>query len=208
MLVTLDSVGVFLGQYAALSDITLKIGSGQTVAVVGPSGAGKSTLLAVASGDLRPSYGTVRTVPPTSSAWIVQSTPVLARRSALDNVALGALSAGASRRAAEASALVAMSALGIRDLAAQTVHRLSGGERQRVAVARAMSARSALLLADEPTAALDASSRALVVSSLLRAAESGAAVIVATHDFVVAEACDRLVRIDSGRLVRPGGSST
>ncbi|KQQ10449.1 hypothetical protein ASF46_05190 [Rathayibacter sp. Leaf296] len=201
MLVTLVDVGVVLGGRTILRDVSLAIDAGQTVALVGPSGAGKSTLLGVVAGDLRPSSGAVRTVPRADSAWIVQSTPVLTRRTALDNVALGALSAGAPRRAAEADALGAMAALGVEALADQTVHRLSGGERQRVAVARAMAAGSTLILADEPTAALDAVSRSLVVVALSMAARSGAAVVVATHDLVVADSCDRVVRIDSGLLI-------
>ncbi|MWV50660.1 ATP-binding cassette domain-containing protein [Rathayibacter sp. VKM Ac-2803] len=203
MLVTLDGVGVVRGSRPILQDVSLALSSGETVALVGPSGAGKSTLLGVVAGDLRPTRGTVRTVARESAAWIVQSTPVLARRSALDNVALGALSSGATRRAAERTAIGVMTALGIETLAPQAVHRLSGGERQRVAVARAMAAESALILADEPTAALDAVSRSFVIDALTRAAQEGAAVVVATHDPVVAEACDRLLRIDAGLLVDP-----
>ncbi|MWV59660.1 ATP-binding cassette domain-containing protein [Rathayibacter sp. VKM Ac-2754] len=203
MLVTLDGVGVVRGSRPILQDVSLALSSGETVALVGPSGAGKSTLLGVVAGDLRPTRGTVRTVARESAAWIVQSTPVLARRSALDNVALGALSSGSTRRAAERTAIGVMTALGIETLAPQAVHRLSGGERQRVAVARAMAAESALILADEPTAALDAVSRSFVIDALTRAAQEGAAVVVATHDPVVAEACDRLLRIDAGLLVDP-----
>ncbi|QHC67314.1 ATP-binding cassette domain-containing protein [Rathayibacter sp. VKM Ac-2759] len=203
MLVTLDGVDVLLGSLPILLDVTLAVDAGETVALVGPSGAGKSTLLGIMAGDLRPTRGVLKTVPAARSAWIIQSTPVLARRSALDNVALGPLSAGASRRAAEATAWEVMTALGADHLARQIVHRLSGGERQRIAVARAMAAYSDLILADEPTAALDAVSRSLVIGSLMSAAGAGAAVVVATHDTVVAEACDRIIRIDAGRLVGP-----
>ncbi|WKK71880.1 ATP-binding cassette domain-containing protein [Rathayibacter oskolensis] len=203
MLVTLDGVDVLLGSLPILLEVTLAVDAGETVALVGPSGAGKSTLLGIMAGDLRPTRGVLKTVPAARSAWIIQSTPVLARRSALDNVALGPLSAGASRRAAEATAWEVMTALGVDHLARQIVHPLSGGERQRIAVARAMAAYSDLILADEPTAALDAVSRSLVIGSLMSAAGAGAAVVVATHDPVVAEACDRIIRIDAGRLVGP-----
>ncbi|PPI44557.1 ABC transporter ATP-binding protein [Rathayibacter tritici] len=200
MLIEASTVRVVFGGRPVLQDVALSVSAGEAVALCGPSGAGKSTLLAVLAGQLRPDSGRIRTVPPERIAWIVQSTPLLARRTALDNAALGALARGARRREAEAEADRALLAVGVAGLRDRPVHELSGGERQRIAVARAVVARSEVILADEPTASLDPQSRALVIRALLGATATGAAVIVATHDPVVAAACDRAVLLDGGVL--------
>ncbi|KZX20779.1 ABC transporter ATP-binding protein [Rathayibacter tanaceti] len=205
MLIDASDVTVDFGGRPILRAVSLSLEAGETLALRGPSGAGKSTLLGVLAGQVRPSEGTVRSAPPERTAWILQSTPVLTRRSVLDNVALGALALGSRRRAAEAAALDALRQVGIAHLGLRPVHELSGGERQRTAVARAVVAGSALILADEPTASLDPGSRALVVDALLRAAASGAGVVVATHDSVVAAACGRIARLDGGVLLEMSG---
>ncbi|WP_202129471.1 ABC transporter ATP-binding protein [Rathayibacter rathayi] len=202
VLIEASDVRVGFGGRQILQDLSLSVPAGEAVALCGPSGAGKSTLLAVLAGQVSPNSGRVRTVPPERIAWIVQSTPLLARRTARDNAALGALARGARRREAEAEADGALLAVGVAGLGDRPVHELSGGERQRIAVARALVAHSEVILADEPTASLDPQSRGLVIRALLGAAATGAAVILATHDPIVAAACDRAVLLDGGVLER------
>lgn len=200
MLIELRTVSISFGRRPVLDGADLAVDRGEVVALMGPSGAGKSTLLSLVSGDLLPDTGCVSTVPREDIAWILQSTPVFTHRSALDNVSVGALSRGCDRMEAERIAADVMRQLNVEHLAVQKLYTLSGGERQRIAVARAICAQSSLVLADEPTASLDAAARELVVQGLLRAAESGASVLIATHDPVVADRCHRILSLDSGRL--------
>nr|WP_276508639.1 ATP-binding cassette domain-containing protein [Modestobacter muralis] len=171
--------------------------SGDLTALMGPSGSGKSTLLAILSGLMPPGEGTRRVTgaPPGEQAvsWIFQNSPGLTRRTVLDNVSLGPLSAGATRQQAEDAARSALQLLGLGDLAGTRLFRLSGGERQRAAVARCIASRADLILADEPTASLDARNRALVCQALDAAARNGSVVVVATHDQAVAQACHRVL---------------
>jgi ABC-type lipoprotein export system ATPase subunit len=201
MLIVVTGVSVRFGPRRILDTVSMSISPGQVVALMGPSGAGKSTLLGVLSGTADVDGGTVLTVSADQVSWIVQSAPVLPRRSALDNVALGSLSRGANRSQARSDALAAMEPLGLSPLRRRPAFELSGGERQRIAVARSIAARRALILADEPTASLDPDSRTLVVRGLVEAAGRGAAVVIATHDPVVAASCHRVLAIDAGRLI-------
>lgn len=170
-------------------------GPGST-AVMGPSGSGKSTLLGLISGILKPSAGRIGIdwdgAPPERSqpAWIFQSSSLLPHRSPVDNAMTAALMTGMEEGEAQNRAESTLEKVGLAHLARVKSARLSGGERQRVAVARAIVARSPLILADEPTASLDAVSRGKVVEALAEAAASGALVLVATHDAWVAEHCD------------------
>lgn len=181
-----------------LNGASLNVMSGESVAIMGPSGSGKSTLMAVIAGELEPQQGHVIRSPEQQVEWIFQSAPVLSRRSALDNVALGALARGHGRGRSTALARRAMRSLGIERLSAMPAYKLSGGERQRVAVARAIASGSPLILADEPTAALDAGSKQLVIEALTVATRSGASLVVATHDEEVARACDCTYRLRAG----------
>jgi ABC-type lipoprotein export system ATPase subunit len=166
------------------------------VALMGPSGSGKTTLLGLVSGRLTPSGGAVDVEPKTKPDWILQSSPLLTRRSALDNVLLGPRLAGRPGPQAFDRARSAMRELGVWELRDQPVFRLSGGERQRLAVARAMARGAQLVLADEPTASLDPTARALVCLALRRAATHGALVLVATHDDHVAQSADAIYRLE------------
>jgi ABC-type lipoprotein export system ATPase subunit len=203
MRLTVQNASVAFGTRRVLENLELTIQSPMSVAVMGPSGSGKSTLLAVIAGMTQLDSGTAEfdaSDEDRRSEWIVQNSPLLARRTALANVELGPLSAGKTADEAEALGRHWMSRLGIEELADERVFHLSGGERQRVAVARAISTGATVILADEPTASLDATAREKVCDALLEASAQGALVIVATHDAYVAGRCDRTFNLVDGRL--------
>jgi ABC-type lipoprotein export system ATPase subunit len=197
-----------VGERVLFSGLSFTVAGGELAALMGPSGVGKSTLLAgiaelapIAEGailheleldeDRWASNG-----PQTPKAhWMFQSSPLLTRRSAVDNVALSYELQGLDRDAALDASLEVLESLGLGTVARQAVHRLSGGERQRVAVARALASRPRLLLADEPTASLDADTRSMVTGALVQVARGGAAVLVATHDRWVADQCDKIIEL-------------
>lgn len=217
MPLVLAGASVAFGAVHVLDDIHLSVATGEVVAIMGPSGSGKTTLLSVLAGLRAPARGT-RTLEPgdqmpndvadVSVAWVFQTSPVLMRRTALANASLGARCAGLSRRESDDRARHALADLGIGHLAHQRLHRMSGGERQRVVIARAMSSGADLVIADEPTAALDGSAKARVSDALTTLAENGAAVVVATHDPAVASRAARVLLLDGGRLsptTKPSG---
>jgi len=196
MRLEISGIAVRFKNRVVFDDFSAVFGSGLT-AIMGPSGSGKSTLLSVIAGHLVPQKGHVVLPRPESRVdWIVQSAPVLWRRSALDNVMLGPLSAGASHHLARQSALSAMTLVGVDELATTPAFQLSGGERQRIAVARAIGTGSDVILADEPTASLDPGSREAVCDALERAGTSGRVVLVATHDAYVRDRCQSTLAIE------------
>ncbi len=202
MRITLTSVQVAFGERTVLDGLSAQFDSSLSYALMGPSGAGKSTLLGVIAGLVDIGSGS-RHVEPTlseSPAWVVQSSPLLPRRTALDNVALGALAVGLSRASAREAATNIMRELDITHLGAQRVSALSGGERQRVAVARSIVTDAPLILADEPTASLDRASATLVTDALLSACKLGRLVILATHDAEVANRCSQICVLENGAL--------
>lgn len=181
-------------------DLTFDVDGAEMVALMGPSGSGKSTLLAGIAGLLPADAGQVSFHDGAQSAsihWVFQTTSLLARRSAADNVALLAELRGVPRHEALADARALLGDLGLADRADERAFRLSGGEKQRVVIACALASRAEVVLADEPTAALDPTSRGAVVAALRRTAEAGAAVVVATHDPWVAERCSRTVDLSA-----------
>jgi len=184
------------GGRSLFTNLTTSINDGDMIALMGPSGSGKSTLLAGIAGLLPYDAGDVRfheDIDASDIHWIFQTTSLLPRRTAADNVALVAELRGVPRIQALEYAHALLEELGLMQCANTRAYRLSGGEKQRVAIARALAAHARIILADEPTAALDPHSRSVVVTSLQRAAAAGAAVIVATHDQWVAEHCHSIV---------------
>lgn len=163
--------GSAAGQVVALNGVSLRISAGEFVGIVGPSGGGKTTLLNLAGTlDLPTSGRVLYAGRPISDfgpvsfrrhhvGFVFQDYHLLASRSARDNVALGLMLTGASRRQAQSEARDWLQRLGLADRGDHIPSNLSGGECQRVAIARAMIKRPALLLADEPTGNLDQSSR-------------------------------------------------
>ncbi|WP_404951006.1 ABC transporter ATP-binding protein [Streptomyces sp. ARC12] len=206
----------------ALDEASLTVRPGEAVAVLGPSGSGKSTLLNLIAGLDRPDAGTV-TVDGVRVDQLGEAGSALYRRSKIgmvfqffnllddltvaDNVALPARLAGAARGATARRAAELLEALGIDRHARAHPGQLSGGERQRVAVARALMNRPPLLLADEPTGALDAAAGQNVSTLLTDLNAEGQTIVVVTHDLALAKACtSRTVRIADGRIaedVRP-----
>ncbi|MFI5836143.1 ABC transporter ATP-binding protein [Micromonospora sp. NPDC051300] len=200
----------------ALRDVSLTVRPGESVAVLGPSGSGKSTLLNLIAGLDRPSEGTV-TVAGTRVDRLGEAASARYRRAHVglvfqffnllddltvrDNVLLPAQLAGAPGRAAREQADRLLDLLGLTRHATAAPGRLSGGERQRVAVARALVNRPALLLADEPTGALDTAAGEDVRRLLADLHGDGQTVVLVTHDLRLAESCaTRVVRLRDGRV--------
>ncbi|MET9771496.1 ABC transporter ATP-binding protein [Streptomyces sp. NPDC006415] len=210
----------------ALDEVSLTVRPGEAVAVLGPSGSGKSTLLNLVAGLDRPDAGTV-TVDGARVDRLDETGAALHRRSRIgmvfqffnllddltvaDNVALPARLSGVPRGEAARRAAELLERLGIERHARAHPGRLSGGERQRVAVARALMNRPPLLLADEPTGALDAAAGQDVSRLLTELNAEGQTIVLVTHDLALARSCtDRTVRIADGRIaedVRPGAAS-
>jgi putative ABC transport system ATP-binding protein len=200
----------------ALDNLTLEVQPGEAVAVLGPSGSGKSTLLNLIAGLDRPSVGTVSVdgvrVDRLSEAGsalyrrqrigiVFQFFNLLDDLSVLDNVLLPAQLAGVPRNRARSRAAELLSYLGIERHARAYPGRLSGGERQRVAVARALMNRPSLLLADEPTGALDTASGAEVRELLSDLNKDGQTVVLVTHDLALARSCaTRTIELIDGRM--------
>jgi putative ABC transport system ATP-binding protein len=201
----------------ALDSVTLTVAAGESVAVLGPSGSGKSTLLNLVAGLDRPTAGTVTVagcrvdeLGEARSArfrrerigLVFQFFHLLDELTVLENTALPARLAGVSRAAAFGRAEALLERLGVARHVRAHPSRLSGGERQRVAVARALVNRPALLLADEPTGALDSASGRDVRELLIELhREEGQTIIMVTHDLDLARGCaTRIVHLVDGRV--------
>ena len=193
-----------------LSGASLEVQSGETVAVVGPSGSGKTTLLSVCGLLLRADSGSVRIdgqevnrmsqLRPGAIGWVLQQSNSFLRRTVLDNVAIGSLAAGFSHAESHRLSERALTEVGLSGRLHSEARQLSGGELQRMCVARSIAARPKLILADEPTGGLDEENSRQIASVLRRASSSGVAVVVATHDVALAQACHRVVEMYMGRL--------
>lgn len=201
--VVLEEISVTYGQQTVLRGLSRTFESGKSVAIRGPSGSGKSTLLGVISGHLTPDSGSVTThgIAAQDIDWLVQSSPLFPRRTVLDNACMSLLLRGHGLDYANQEALAALELVGLAGHAGSWTHSLSGGEKQRVAVARSIASGAKVILADEPTASLDAVSRLSVCEALAAATSTrNAIVIVATHDELVANYCDVQTVLVNGDL--------
>ena len=200
----------------ALRRIDLSVDAGSLVAVMGASGSGKSTLLTIAGSLEEPTSGEVYVGGrPLSSlsrngkarlrrqsiGYVFQDYNLLAGLSAVENVSLPLELDGVAARKAQVAALEALEDFGLKDRASSYPDQLSGGERQRVAIARAVVGRRQLLLADEPSGALDSTNAEAVMRLILAACHRGLAAVVVTHDAQLASWADRVVFLRDGRVV-------
>ncbi|MFE7592183.1 ABC transporter ATP-binding protein [Kitasatospora sp. NPDC057512] len=216
VVVELSGVHKEFGDAKALDGVDLRIRAGEAVAVMGPSGCGKSTLLNMVAGLDRPTAGTVRVQGQDLGRLNENGLALFRRRHvgmifqffnliddlpALDNVALATQLTGTGARQARRRALELLDELGVAHRKDVYPAALSGGERQRVAVARALMNRPALLLADEPTGALDSRSGEQVMDLLIDLNQIGQTLLIVTHDPALATRCaSRLVEVADGRV--------
>jgi putative ABC transport system ATP-binding protein len=184
-----------------LDHVDIEAEPGVVTAVTGASGAGKSTLLWVIAGLIEPDEGTI--TPDNRfdlSALVVQSYGLLPVLTAKENIELPLLMRGVTGEEARRRTEAALAQAGLPELHDRLAEELSGGQRQRVAVARALAMRARLLVADEPTAELDAASAALVVSALRAEADAGVTVVLSTNDPSLAAMCDRVYELHDGAI--------
>ncbi|HEX9855426.1 MAG TPA: ABC transporter ATP-binding protein [Acidimicrobiia bacterium] len=200
----------------ALRDIDLSVEPGELVAVMGPSGSGKSTLLTIAgsledatSGEVVVGGSDVSELALDARArlrrrsigYVFQDFNLLGGLTALENVTMPLELDGMRARRARAAGMLGLEALGVADKAERFPDDLSGGERQRVAIARAVVGDRQLLLADEPTGALDSVSGEAVMRLVRATCQGGVAGVVVTHDAQLASWADRVVFLRDGRVV-------
>jgi len=210
------SYGQGANEVDAISDIDLIVERGSLVAIMGPSGSGKSTLLTIAGSLEEPTTGDVmidgtrlsgmsrndkarlrrRTV-----GYVFQDFNLLAGLTAVENVSLPLELDGISQKKARVKGMAALGGLGLAERAQNYPDQLSGGERQRVAIARAVVGERSLLLADEPSGALDSVNGEAVMRMILSACHGGVAAVVVTHDAKLASWADRVVFLRDGKAV-------
>jgi putative ABC transport system ATP-binding protein len=205
------------GVLAILSDVSLAIARGETVAIMGASGAGKSTLLALLAGLDEPTSGTVRLAGNELTAldedgraavrarhvgFVFQSFHLVPSLTALENVMLPLELTG--RADARSTSREVLDRVGLAERVGHYPRQLSGGEQQRVAIARAFVTRPDVLFADEPTGNLDTATGERIMDLLFGLnAATGATLVLVTHDTALASRCGRVIRLDAGRVVEP-----
>jgi putative ABC transport system ATP-binding protein len=199
----------------ALDGVSLSVERGEFVAIIGPSGSGKSTMMNLIGCLDRPSSGTVSiaghdistldddqltSVRSQAIGFVFQQFQLLPQTSAVDNVAAPLLYQGVRVRAARKRAAEVLSLVGLGDRLDHDRTMLSGGQQQRVAIARAIVANPALILADEPTGALDSKSGAQVMDILRGMHAEGRTIVLITHDPAIAASASRRVHIRDGKI--------
>jgi len=205
----------------AISNVSLRVNPGELVALMGPSGSGKSTLLALAGGLDSPTSGEVEICGASLSSlndsararlrrrsvgYVFQDFNLIPALSAVENVALPLELGGSSSRSAMHAAIEALGEVGLGDLARRYPDELSGGQQQRVAIARAIVGDRQLILADEPTGALDSHTGEEVLRLLRERCNQGVGGVIVTHEARHAAWADRVVFIRDGRVVNQAES--
>lgn len=199
----------------ALSDVSLTVDKGEYVAIMGPSGSGKSTLMNVIGCLDKPTSGTymfedkdvlklkdrqMSDLRLHSIGFVFQSFYLMNEENAIENVALPLSYAGVPKKERERRAIEALTRVGLADRVKFTPDKLSGGQKQRVAIARAIVNNPKVLLADEPTGALDQKSGAAIMDLFQKLNDEGTTIIMITHDANIASHAKKTYRIVDGRL--------
>ncbi|MGG1291821.1 ABC transporter ATP-binding protein [Bacillus smithii] len=204
----------------ALRGVSLQIGKGDFLAIVGPSGSGKSTLMNIIGCLDRPDEGRyildgkeidkmidseLATVRNEKIGFVFQNFHLLAKLTALENVELPLLYRGVKSKERQKIAYEYLEKVGLKDRALHLPNQLSGGQQQRVAIARALVGTPPILLADEPTGALDSKTSKEIIQLMKQLNEQGHTILLITHDWEVANEAKRIVRIQDGQLFEERG---
>lgn len=204
----------------ALNDVSLEIQKGEFLAIIGPSGSGKSTLMNMLGCLDRPDTGTylldgndigkmndnkLAMIRNQKIGFIFQNFNLLTKLTALENVELPMLYAGVTANERRERALEGLDKVGLKERAGHLPTQLSGGQQQRVAIARALVGQPAILLADEPTGALDSKTSKEILTMMKELNEMGHTIILITHDLEIAKQAKRMVSIQDGQLFENGG---
>ena len=199
-----------------LKGINLYIEEGELVAIMGSTGSGKSTLLNILGmldvadeGDYILDEVPIKNLNETKAAryrnkflgFVFQSFNLINYKSALENVSLPLYYQGVSRKERQAAALDYLDRVGLKDWATHLPSELSGGQKQRVAIARAMASQPKVLLADEPTGALDSQTSYEVMELIQKINEEGNTILVVTHEHDIAQMCKRIVQLKDGVII-------
>lgn len=203
-------------EYEALHGVSCEISDGEMVAIIGKSGAGKSTLLHILacidsyqSGEYtidgtlvkNLSEGQYAKIRNEKIGIVMQDFALVEDFSALENVLIPLDFAKKKIKNKKEKALEALKAVGMGDLAKKPCNKLSGGQKQRVAIARAIVNEPAMILADEPTGALDTKTSAEIMELFKRLNKEGKTVVIVTHDPKVAEQCSRVIEVSDGKII-------
>jgi len=213
----LDGVSAGYGETVVIEDIRLTLAPGETLSIIGRNGVGKTTLLSILGCMLTPSSGTVRVHGQSTTGrkpeqlaklrrdyigFVFQSYHLFPTLTAIDNVRIALDIRGENAKQSTQKAAEVLAIVGLENKAGSYPRELSGGEQQRVAIARAIVGDPSVVLADEPTAALDAENGRAVMAVLARVAKDPArGVLVVTHDPRIDEFADRIVCIEDGRII-------
>jgi putative ABC transport system ATP-binding protein len=204
----------------ALNNVSLEIKKGEFLAIIGPSGSGKSTLMNMIGCLDRPESGEylldgkdigkmndnqLATIRNQKIGFIFQNFNLLTKLTALENVELPLLYGGVSAKARREMALEGLKKVGLAERAGHLPSQLSGGQQQRVAIARALVGNPTILLADEPTGALDSKTSKEILEVMKELNELGHTIILITHDLAIAKQATRMVSIQDGQLLENGG---
>jgi putative ABC transport system ATP-binding protein len=202
------------GGRTIIDAVDLRADAGQLLAISGPSGAGKSSLLALLGGLLSPAAGAVHLDGSRIAfgdhrvrlrvSMVLQGYGLVSALTARENVAIPLQARRVGRAEVRRRTAAALEEVGLADVADHLIEDMSGGQQQRVAVARALAATPDVLLADEPTAELDAENRERIVELLVRLGRAGAIVVIASHDPDVVSRCDAVLELDAGKVVATG----